>query len=409
MNRNQTFTNEQLSAKDTCNTNIYAMVGIAQLAEAVLGEGPFLNNLQCTEATVPDLTVYLEPGEIYSMQNIDDTAFGPIAADTTHQILKTGVLLDQEIIPLTAPATPGDSIIYLIQVEFSEIDDQSESRPYYGGSPAATLTRRADLLDYNVKASAPSPTPTPPTPDAGFVGAWLVTVDNGQTAILNSDIVAYPNAPFIDEKLSDKISQATAETLFPLKSQIQSGALTYASTTGTNTYAATLTPALAGYTDGMEVRIKFINANSTAATLNLNTLGAVSILQNDGSALIAGEITANSYRTLIYRSSSAAFLLQLASDDFVQSKATAGYIRLPGGLIYQWGSGTYSPGQTNVTLPIPFPTAFIHTSACFGSLVGGGVSCGAQPASGGAALTDIEIGLAGTGGTEGIYWAALGY
>jgi len=47
VNRNQTFTNEQLSAKDTCNTNIYAMVGIAQLAEAVLGEGPFLNNLQC--------------------------------------------------------------------------------------------------------------------------------------------------------------------------------------------------------------------------------------------------------------------------------------------------------------------------------------------------------------------------
>lgn len=364
MNRNQTFTNEQLSAKDTCNTNIYAMVGIAQLAEGILGEGPFLNNLQCTQATVPNLTVYLEPGEIYSMQNIDDTNFGPILADTTHQILKCGVLLDQEIIPLTAPATPGDSIIYLIQIEFTEVDDQSESRPYAGGSPSPTLTRRADLLGYSIKASTPAVTPTPPTPDAGFVGAWLVTVANGQTAILNANIVAYPNAPFIDEKLGDKISQTTAETLFPLKSQIQSGALTYASTSGTDTYTASLAPALAGYSTGMTLNINFATPNTvTNPTLNVNGRGAITIKNSDGTAILAGQCTGQ--RTLKYDGTD--FLLQTSASDFINSKVANGYAYLPNGLIICWGTtSAIGNGATNsVTLPITFPNGGLNCQVTY--------------------------------------------
>jgi hypothetical protein len=65
----------------------------------------------------------------------------------------------------------------------------------------------------------------------------------------------------------------------------------YAIGSGTNTYTATLSPAPTSYTTGMEVSILLANANSGAATLNLNSLGAKA-LQKNGAAFVGGEIAA---------------------------------------------------------------------------------------------------------------------
>jgi hypothetical protein len=73
-----------------------------------------------------------------------------------------------------------------------------------------------------------------------------------------------------------------------------------ASTTAANTYTATLAPAPTAYTTGMRVSIKFTNTNTNAATINLNSLGAKSIVTISGSALAGGEIASGMIADLRY-------------------------------------------------------------------------------------------------------------
>lgn len=82
------------------------------------------------------------------------------------------------------------------------------------------------------------------------------------------------------------------------------------STTGNDTYVATFSPAIASVVNGMELFLKVDTANTGAATLNPNGLGATSILRIDGSALADGDIPANGIAHLIYNSTSTAFRLQ---------------------------------------------------------------------------------------------------
>jgi hypothetical protein len=72
-----------------------------------------------------------------------------------------------------------------------------------------------------------------------------------------------------------------------------------ATASGTDTYTAGLTPALSSYIAKQQFVIKFTNANTGAATLNIDSLGAKTI-QKNGAALIAGDIPALSTIALIY-------------------------------------------------------------------------------------------------------------
>jgi hypothetical protein len=72
------------------------------------------------------------------------------------------------------------------------------------------------------------------------------------------------------------------------------------STSGTDTYTATPSPAIAAYITNTHYFIKFVNTNTTAVTLNLNSLGAIAVKKNGSTALGAGDITANQILHLLY-------------------------------------------------------------------------------------------------------------
>jgi hypothetical protein len=212
------YDGEQLNASDVAWTNIFAMTGVGKLAKAVIGAGPSLNDLTCVPTSPASLSVLLNPGEIYSLENVDNSDFGPIPTNTSQQIVKCGQLLTQQTFALTAPGTAGQSIDYLIQVQYQDSDTDPENRPFFMASPATVNTIRRGLLSAAVKAGLPATTGTqvPPTPDSGFTGAWVITVANGQTQILSGDIAVYTGAPFLLEKLQDKISQSAADLRYPL-------------------------------------------------------------------------------------------------------------------------------------------------------------------------------------------------
>jgi hypothetical protein len=67
------------------------------------------------------------------------------------------------------------------------------------------------------------------------------------------------------------------------------GGITKATAAGTDTYTTTIT-GVTGYADGDTYLIRFTNGNTTAATLNINTLGAKSLFRNNDGALIGGDI-----------------------------------------------------------------------------------------------------------------------
>jgi hypothetical protein len=97
----------------------------------------------------------------------------------------------------------------------------------------------------------------------------------------------------------DEFSINTAVTARKL--DMQSGAPNYCrSTTGNDTYTCTLTPTLTAYTTGGCIVLNPDTANTLTATVNVDTLGAKSILNRAGAALSTGDITANVPITVCY-------------------------------------------------------------------------------------------------------------
>src|SRR5215210_822312 len=75
----------------------------------------------------------------------------------------------------------------------------------------------------------------------------------------------------------------------------------YAADAGaSDTYAITVSPVPSSYIAGMVFRFKANTVNTGAATLNVNSLGAKSILRPDGSALADGDIAAGQIVTVVY-------------------------------------------------------------------------------------------------------------
>lgn len=103
----------------------------------------------------------------------------------------------------------------------------------------------------------------------------------------------------------------------------------YAIDTGAaNAYVVAINPAIAAYSDGMTVRVKIVNANTGASTLNAGG-GAVPLVNDVGGALVAGDLPAGGIVTATFISSANKFYVtslvpsQLGSGKIIASLFTA--------------------------------------------------------------------------------------
>jgi len=297
------YENETPFSTDVLRCGLYKMVDIACLSQTVLGTG--LNNpvqfvdLPCAPISPPGLQVTIGVGRVYAFVNYLATAWGDLNSDTTanHQLYKQGILLDPLTFNTPAPGGGGNSIIYLIQAQFEEIDLNLVSRPYFNPSnPAAPVYTSADdtrqqTINIQIKAGAASGSPTPPTPDAGFTGLYYIQVANGQTSIVTGNITQLTTAPFITESLPQKAKTTT----------VQTSGYNYSVDTGSvNTYVVTLNPAPASYAVGLQVFLKITNANTGASTLNVNSLGAQNISLPTGNPINVNDLIVGQLAFLIY-------------------------------------------------------------------------------------------------------------
>lgn len=301
---------------DLLNTNLDSYIGLAKLSAAVLGTVSLLNNFTCTQTSPASMNVTVSAGEIYALENIDNDTYGSIPPDTTHAIVKQGINLDTTTLTCTAPSTVGNSVNYLVQIGFSETDTGSEVLPYYNSSDPSqawsgpnnngtpNYTVRTDSCNVNLKQGVQAPTGTQvtPSPDSGFLGAFVITVAHGATTVINSNISVYNSSNFINETLTQKISQATADTRYAQITSVQNSQYTYGvdSSVSANTVTVTLSPALTSYVAGQSFLIKIANTNTGASTININSLGSKNITYSNGSTLAPSDLVAGGIAILTY-------------------------------------------------------------------------------------------------------------
>lgn len=300
---------------DLLNTNRFTMIAIAKLAASVMGSNTYLNGLACTASSPASMVINIAPGEIYSLQNIDSTAYSSLPADTAHSILKQGILLSATSFTLAAPSTAGQSINYLIQVAFQDVDSGATVLPYYNASnPSqaysgpnnsgiAQNTIRSGVCSVSVKTgvSATTGSQVTPSPDAGYVGAYVVTVNQGQTTITSTSINLAANAPFLPKN--------------GLVSGVQSNTMNYSADTGTaNNYVASYFPAVTQLTDGLRLTFKAKNSNTASSIFSPNGLASAPIYTRAAGALTGGEIAQNKIMEVEWNSTLSAWTLISGSD-----------------------------------------------------------------------------------------------
>lgn len=306
---------------DLLLTNKNTMVGLGYLIQAILGANIAVDGLACTPTSPATMTVNVANGSIYAIQNIDGSAYGSLASDTAHQIMKQGIVLGTTNFSCPAPVTSGQSIVYLVEAIYQDLDGGSTVLPYYNSSnPAVPFngpgntgvsqnTVRQGICRLQLKAGVAATTGTQvtPSPDAGYTGLWAITVANGATTITSGNIVQVATAPFISTKLQNIISA------------VQAGAFNYAadSSGSANTITASLSPNITSYTAGLNVAIKVANTTtSSTSNINLNGIGNAAVYGTDGNPLHAGALKANGVYGFIY--DGAHFVLQGSPADLMQ-------------------------------------------------------------------------------------------
>lgn len=149
----------------------------------------------------------------------------------------------------------------------------------------------------------PYPTFTPNTlADADQVTANNADIEQALSDSLSKDGQTTPtaNLPMGSYKHTN-VASASNRTDYADTASVQDGAFIWCGTAGGTADALTLSPspAITAYATGQEFRFKAASANTGAATVAISGLAAKAI-ELDDTALVAGDIEANKYYSILY-------------------------------------------------------------------------------------------------------------
>jgi hypothetical protein len=192
----------------------------------------------------------------------------------------------------------------------------------------------------------------------------LLTADlaTGLTTALTKDGQTTPtaNIPMGGFKVTG-LGAGSSATDAAQYGQLQAGATTIATVSGTDTLTGSLTPAISAYATGNLFSFVAANTNTGAATINLNSLGAKSITKQGSTALIAGDIVSGQVYLIEYdgtrfqlinpsTTSGSVSTISFGSTGLTPSTATNGAVTVAGTLAIANG-GTGTSGTTaNLTV-----------------------------------------------------------
>jgi len=191
-------------------------------------------------------------------------------------------------------ANPSNGGGYLTSTEaFYVSPNNSYDVSWLLKSSAVTMTNKVQVLWID-KADADVSTTTLYTEGAASPTSWARFLSK-----------ATPPATAVKAKLrlvfADPATSTVGSTQFDDISFSPRESTNYITATGTDTFVATLDPALVEYNTADKYYIKFTNANATTTpTLNINGLGAKTLKKEGSSALVAGDVAAGATSIIIY-------------------------------------------------------------------------------------------------------------
>ncbi len=191
-----------------------ALQALGQLAQDVMTSAAtpsLLVGLACTPTNPATMTVNLGPGSVYQQGASDGTAFGSLLADSTTVMQQGYSTASRNLGGFVAPGVAGQTINYLVQVQFQQVDSRPLALPYFnsanpqvplvgpGGSGSPQNTDRTAALAVQVVAGAAAATGSQTTPPvtSGWLPAYVIGVAYGQTSIGAPNITVHPLAPFL--------------------------------------------------------------------------------------------------------------------------------------------------------------------------------------------------------------------
>ena len=310
MDRVFVYPGEQPTAETILKLERNKMIAQGVELQAIIGSSTVVDGLTCVPTVPASLVVQIGPGSIYQIENVDATAYGTLPVDLVDNIIKQGIIFTTTPLTLTPPGTAGQAINYLIQAQLQETDTDTAVLPYFNsanpqvpftgpnGSGTAQPTTRKCVVALQAKAgvAATAGSQVTPSPDAGWVGLYAVTVANGATALTSSQIAQVSSAPFISVKLPS------------VPTWVQAGTFLFGTDTGTaNAIGVALTPQPSVPPEHLFVR-KIASPNTAAMTVTVTGVGTFALLNSDGTAITSGEMTANYLAHLAFDGTSYRFI-----------------------------------------------------------------------------------------------------
>jgi hypothetical protein len=193
----------------------------------------------------------------------------------------------------------------------------------------------------------------------------LLTADlaTGLTTALTKDGQTTPtaNIPMGTFKITG-LGAGTAATDAAQYGQLQAGATTIATVSGTDTLTGSVTPALAAYATGNLFSFVAVATNTGATTINLNSLGAKSITKSGTTALAAGDLVTGQLYLIEYDGtrfqlinpssiSASVSSITFGSTGLTPSTATSGAVTVAGTLaVANGGTGATTLAGANIAV-----------------------------------------------------------
>lgn len=153
---------------------------------------------------------------------------------------------------------------------------------------------------YNLPAGNPVTTGT--TISSTWANNTLSDMATALTGSIASDgqTTASGNLP-MGNFIHTNVGNATVRNNYASAGQVQDGVITYlTSVSGTNTITAVGAVGMTAYATGQKFTFIAAGANTGAATININSIGAKAITKNGATALSAGDIASGAAIDVVY-------------------------------------------------------------------------------------------------------------
>lgn len=264
--------------------------------ETITGLWTFPNNANTPQLGASYVAPTL-PNQIISKQYADNLAIaGAPNASTSVQGL-VQLPTNAQVLSKTATGSTGAKLALTPDLQASTLLSDyvidTGTANAYAITPSPAITAYAVGQIFSFKATHTNTGAS--TLNVNALGTKNI-FKNGQFALVAGDI---KNGAIVQvEYDGTQFQLVSPSSLSPIS---QTGAEIYASsTTGTTAYIVGYTPAVTQYVTGLTLNFKTDTNSQGGATLNVNSLGAKSIVKNVNQTLNLGDIKASQVSTVIY-------------------------------------------------------------------------------------------------------------